>query len=230
MKKHIIYLCLIITGIFACNTEEVEVYTSPRYLFFQDSAKGLDSVVFSFSHYPGETTHDVSFYVALTGLPATEDLEYRLEVVDSLTTAHPEDYDLPNKLIFRAGAISDKLNIRCNNVREALKTQKVYVTFKIATNENFAPGLSGKQTIRVIFENIQSQPLWWDGDIEILILGKYTPEKFEHFIFATKINDLTGMSLSEIRELAMIFKVYLIKNNIMEADGITPMVDGVPAY
>lgn len=87
MKKHIIYIFLILIGILACNTEEIEVYSSSRYLFFPDSAKGLDSVAFSFSHYPGETTHNVSFYVALTGLPTTENLEYKLEVVDSLTTA-----------------------------------------------------------------------------------------------------------------------------------------------
>ena len=78
-------------GIFACNTEEIEVYSSSRYLFFPDSAKGLDSVAFSFSHYPGETTHDASLHVALIGLPATENLQYKLEVVDSLTTALPED-------------------------------------------------------------------------------------------------------------------------------------------
>lgn len=230
MKKHIIYIFLILMGIFACNTEEIEVYSSSRYLFFPDSAKGLDSVAFSFSHYPGETTHDASFHVALIGLPATENLQYKLEVVDSLTTALPEDYDLPEKLTFTAGATMDKLTIQCNNVREALKIQKVHVTFKIVENENFAPGLSGKQMIRIIFDNIQSPPLWWSGDVEKLLLGKYSPKKFEHFVFATKVNDLTDMSLSEVRELVMIFKVYLIENNITEEDGVTPMIDGIPAY
>lgn len=38
------------------------------------------------------------------------------------------------------------------------------------------------------------------------------------------------MSLSEVRELVMIFKVYLIENNITEEDGVTPMIDGIPAY
>ena len=102
MKKHIIYICLIIAGIYSCNTEEVEVYSSPRYLFFPDSSKGLDSVEFSFSHFPGTTTHDASFYIALTGIPANEALEYKLEVVDSLTTAEPADYNIPEGLLFPA--------------------------------------------------------------------------------------------------------------------------------
>ena len=84
--------------------------------------------------------------------------------------------------------------------------------------------------IRIIFDNIQSPPLWWRGDVEKLLLGNYSPKKFEHFVFATKVNDLTDMSLSEVRELVMIFKVYLIENNITEEDGVTPMIDGIPAY
>lgn len=230
MKKHIIYICLIIAGIWSCNTEEVEVYSSPRYLFFPDSLKGLDSVVFSFSHYPGATTHDASFYVALTGEPSTEALEYQLEVVDSLTTAEPEDYDMPKGLLFPANTTLDILKIRCNNARKALENQQVYVTFKIVANENFAPGLDGKQMIRVIFNNIASKPLWWSGDLEKFVLGKYSSKKFEHFVIATGVNDLTDASLSEARELAMKFKVYLIKNNIMEEDNKTPMVDGIPVY
>lgn len=230
MRKHIIYICLIIAGMYACNTEEVNVYSSPRYLFFQDSLKGLDSVKFSFSHYPGETSHDASFYIALTGLPAEEDLEYELQVVDSLTTALAEDYEMPQGLLFPAGETLSTLKIRCNGTREALKTQQVHVTFKIAANKNFSPGLSGKQMIRIIFNNIESKPLWWDGDLEKLILGAYSLNKFRHFIIATGRNDLTGISLSEARELTMKFKVYLIENNIMEDDGKTPMVNGIPVY
>ena len=116
MRKHIIYICLILAGICACNTDEVEVYSSARYLFFPDSSKGLDSVKFSFYHYPGATTHEVSFYVALTGLPLTEDLGYKVEVVDSLTTALPEDYEMPEG-VFHSCKKLDTLRIRCKNVR-----------------------------------------------------------------------------------------------------------------
>lgn len=230
MKKYIVYICMIVAGVWACNTEEVEMYSAARYLFFPDSLKGLDSVVFSFSHYPGETTHDAMFYVALTGVPTTEDLEYKLEVVDSLTTALPEDYELPNPLVFKAGRMLDTLKIRCKNVREVLKTQKVRAAFRIVSNENFSPGLFNHQVVRIIFDNIPSKPLWWTGDIEKFILGEYSAKKFEHFVIATKVNDLTGKSLSEARDLTMKFKVYLIKNNIMEEDGETPMVDGIPVY
>ncbi|MCR9013146.1 DUF4843 domain-containing protein [Gabonibacter chumensis] len=231
MKKYI-SICLILTAIlWACNTEEVPLYETQRYLFFPDSAKGLDSCYFSFSHYPGKTEKEVTFYVALTGDTLAEPLEYKLRVVDTLTTALPQDYVLPTRLTFAAGKTIDVLKITCKNTREELKTQKVYVTFVLEPNENFKPSLYNQQKIRIIFDNISSAPLWWSGELERYVLGEYSPKKFECFILANEgLNDLTGMSLSEAREYAMKLKQYCIDNNIMEEDNKTPMVDGIPVY
>lgn len=230
MKRIVLYIFLILAGLWACNMDDVEVYTSQRYLFFPDSSKGLDSVKFSFSHYPGDNIHEVEFYVALTGIPSIEDLVYRVEVVDSLTTALPEDYETPENLLFAAGKTIDMMKIRCKNTRKELENKEVVLTLRIVANENFQPGLTGKQTVKIIFNNIKSQPLWWSGELEKYILGKYSDKKFEHLVLATKVNDWSGLSLSEARDLTMKFKVYLIENDIMEEDGVTPMVDGVPCY
>lgn len=229
MKNYILFFAMIL-GAISCTEDNVEVYSAARYLFFPNSTKGVDTIAFSFSHYPGETSREVAFPIALTGLPLDEALEYKLEVVDSLTTASPEDYELEAPLVFAANLTVDTLRIVCNNVREELKTNKVQVTYRIVANENFSPGLSGKQMVRVIFENIESAPLWWNGDVEKLLLGKWSAKKFEHFVIATGENDCTGMSMSEIRGLTMIFKKYLIENDIKEEDNVTPMIDGIPAY
>ncbi len=229
MKKYILFFAMVL-GVVSCTKDEVDVYSAARYLFFPNSTLGVDTIAFSFSHYPGETSKEVAFPIALTGLPLDEALEYKLELVDSLTTALPDDYELATPLMFAANLTVDTLRIVCKNVREELKTQKVQVTYRIVANENFSPGLSGKQMVRVVFENIESKPLWWNGDVEKLLLGKWSPKKFEHFVIATDENDCTGMSMSEIRGLTMIFKKYLIENDIKEEDNVTPMVDGIPAY
>ena len=229
MKNYILFFAMIL-GAISCTKDEVEVYSAGRYLYFPNSKNGVDTVAFSFSHYPGVREREVAFPIALTGNPLSEPLEYKLEVVDSLTTALPEDYELAEALMFSANVTVDTLKIRCKNVREELTSKKVQVTYRIVGNDNFTPGLSGKHMVRVVFENIVSKPLWWNGDIEKLLLGKYSPKKYEHFIIATNVSDLTDMSMSEIRELTMIFKKYLIENDIMEEDNETPMVDGIPAY
>lgn len=115
------------------------------------------------------------FTSPLQGLPLTEDLGYKVEVVDSLTTALPEDYEMPEG-VFHSGKTLDTLRIRCKNVRAELKTQQVYVTFKIVANENFTPGLAGKHMVRVIFNNIESKPLWWNGDLENSYSGNTIPK------------------------------------------------------
>ena len=228
--KQIAIVMLIFAGLWACNMDEVEVYSAQRYLFFADSSRGLDTVAFSFSHYPGDETHDVHFYVGLTGIPATEDLAYKVEVVDSLTTADPLDYEIPENLVFPAGQVISVMNVRCKNVRPELETQKVYVTFRLVANENFQPGLYGMQTVKVTFDNIKSKPLCWTGDLEEYVLGAYSDKKFELLVQFTGENDWSGFSLSQARDLTVQFKVYLIEHNIMEEDGVTPMVDGVPCY
>lgn len=229
MKNYILFFAMIL-GAISCTKDEVEVYSAGRYLYFPNSKNGVDTVAFSFSHYPGARSRDIAFPIALTGEPLSEPLEYKLEVVDSLTTALPEDYELAEALMFSANVTVDTLRIRCKNVREELTSKKVQVTYRIVGNDNFTPGLSGMHMVRVVFENIVSKPLWWNGDVEKLLLGKYSPKKYEHFIIATEVSDLTDMSMSEIRELTMIFKKYLIENDIMEEDNETPMVDGIPAY
>lgn len=227
MKKYIIAITLFI-GCWACSSHDIEVYHGERYLFFPDSAKDLNQYAFSFSHFPDLNERSIPFYIALTGPASDKDLEFKLVVVDSLTTAQPEDYILPENTVFGAGKTIDRVNITVRNSRPALSNERVYVTFRIAENNNFKPGLIEYQDIRITFDNIKSAPLWWTGDVERLMLGEYSDLKFEHFIRATGVNDLTDMELAEVRELVLRFKKYLYENNIMDEDGVTPMADGVP--
>ena len=39
--KQIAIVMLIFAGLWACNMDEVEVYSAQRYLFFADSSRGL---------------------------------------------------------------------------------------------------------------------------------------------------------------------------------------------
>ena len=63
----------------------------------------------SFSHYPGQNTVKVPFVLSLIGPTPSEDLEYKVSVVDSLTTAITGDYELPTSPIFRKERTSDTL-------------------------------------------------------------------------------------------------------------------------
>lgn len=213
----------------ACTTNMTEFYGGPRYLYFINE-EGADTAFVSFANYPGALSHEVPFTIALAGeLPHT-DLAYRLEVVDSLTTAGDADYKLPDQLIFRKDQTKDTLMITVKNENPVLEERSLQVTFRIVANENFLPGLAGKQEVKITFNNKKSKPEWWKGDLEKLILGQYSAKKMEQFILCTGINSLEGVDLSVARAYTLQFKRYCAENGIAEEDGVTPMVDGIPCY
>ncbi|MDE6451932.1 MAG: DUF4843 domain-containing protein, partial [Odoribacter sp.] len=91
MRNYILFgLLFFLFG--ACSTHTTEFYEGNRYLCF-DNEKGADTAFVSFSNYPGTLSHEVAFRVVLTGELTETDLEYRLEMVDSLTTAALSDFE-----------------------------------------------------------------------------------------------------------------------------------------
>ena len=74
MKKYILFFAMVL-GVVSCTKDEVDVYSAARYLFFPNSTLGVDTIAFSLSHYPGETSKEVAFPIALSGLPLEEALE-----------------------------------------------------------------------------------------------------------------------------------------------------------
>lgn len=228
MKNYILSgLLFLLLG--ACSTHTTEFYAGNRYLCF-DNEKGADTAFVSFSNYPGALSHEVAFRVILTGELAETDLEYCLETVDSLTTAEVSDYELPERLVFRKGMTVDTLVVTVKNGNPVLTDHSLQVVFRVMTNENFMPGLTGQQEVKITFNNKKSKPEWWKGDLQTLILGTYSPKKMEHFIIATGVNSLEGVELSVARAYVLQFKRYCVSNSLTEEDGVTPMVDGIPCY
>lgn len=77
-----------------------------RKIFFSKATifpkeNGQDTVNISFSHYPGQNTVKVPFVLSLIGPTPSEDLEYKVSVVDSLTTAITGVTNFPPSPIFR---------------------------------------------------------------------------------------------------------------------------------
>ena len=78
---------------------------------------------------------------------------------------------------------------------------------------------------------IISQPDWWNDDFAAAFLGDYSDEKYEEFIKATGVSDLSDMDNSEISALCRQFVYYLREkrdngSEVLEKDG-RPMLDGI---
>ncbi|MEG0500416.1 MAG: DUF4843 domain-containing protein [Rikenellaceae bacterium] len=208
----------------SCKKIEAEVFNGKNALYFPNEEK-KNSLNFSFSHYPGIDKVTAKFEMALIGNFLKEDKEYKIKVVDSLTTADKSEYKLLTSK-FKAGSEKDTLMIELTNTPR-LETQEVKVVFAIEENENFNIGYFNKLTVEVTFNAIQSQPAWWNDDIIDTYLGDFSIEKLSTFITATGLTTLEGMESWEMRKQCLIVKDYIAKENITEKDG-SPMV--IPCF
>lgn len=244
MKKNIIFSILFCTAFVCCalqgcSTEEVHTYKGRRSLYFKkyeynpETARNdirVDTANISFSHYIGESEITHEFTVCLAGDTLSQSLEYEL-VLDEETTAKKGQYSLPDKLIFKSGDIEDKLPITI--YKDKLEDgEEVLLRLRLIANDNFGLAFSLPENdytlVSLRFNNKVSKPLWWKGDIELAVFGKYSFKKFETIVAAN--SDFTtadGLSLSELRKIALRTKEYIKEHSITEEDG-SPME--IPMY
>lgn len=233
MKRNKTIQCSIIFSMFlmlglqvvtGCKTSDAELYSTGNALFFPNENR-QDTLNISFAHYPDKNAITAEFKLALIGKILDQEKEYKVKVVDSLTTATPDEYHL-HKLIFRAGEIEDLFKV--DLIKSArMSTQRVKVVFQIEENENFRKGYFNKLTVQAVYHSIVGQPLWWDASIVRSYLGVFSQEKFEAFYWATGESSLENFESWEKRNFCLLTKAYIAENGITEADG-SPMI--IPCY
>ena len=210
--KNYITIIAIVFALFSCSEKETMTYQSERYLYFTTSLDSADLSV-SFSHYPTSDEYKAGFEVNLMGNLLTEKANYRVSVVDTGTTALPEEYVLDLAPEVGANQLKDTLYVVLKKT-ERLSDGPVTLMIKLEEGNGFIPGLSRNRTVKVHFNNVESKPLWWEGDIISVYLGEYSPEKYKHFLIATQI-DATEIPVllkenpTKLRLLALEFKDYL---------------------
>ena len=239
MKRNIIGLlllsCVFLTmSLQSCDKQEVETFDSEHALFFDRWKKisdvkreRIDTVGYSFSHYVGKTELVHNFKISLIGNLLSEDTEYRVVVVDSLTTALPEQYTLPEPPVFHKGQSTDVFSVVLHKTG-SLKDKEVHLTLRLMENENFELGYVGYRDVKIRFNDKIVKPLWWTDDIKDAYLGEYSFEKFETIVLANEgFTTFDGLSDTEKRKIALNTKTYIARHGITEKDG-SPMF--IPIY
>lgn len=220
MKSHII-LIVSLPLFWACSEDKTYEYTSVRYLYFS-KPEVADSVTrLSFSHYPGEKEKVVYLNVALAGDLLAEEAEFQLAVDADSTTATSDQYKVALNHVFPARKTQHTIEVKLKN--DNLKGKEAILYLRIIENENFMPGLRKNRAARIVFDDIDSQPLWWTEEIEELFLGPWSAKKYAEFVLSTGVKDLTGYEFTEIRKLCLKFKNDIRIKGLTEENG-EPMV------
>ena len=220
--RYIIIILVAICVFAACSEDKFTTYDSTRYLYF---AKGItaDSITESFFFYPDETTHDIRLELLFAGDPVTENMTYRIEVDESLTTAvKGTDFDFESERIWQAGEERDTLVLKLIKTAK-LDNQMFRVVLKVSPTTDFEIGpTKNARSQRIAFTSKAIAPAWWDAHIARYYLGDYSDAKYAEFIEATGISDMTNFGPTELRYYALKLKYHLLK---LKNNG-TPVMDG----
>ncbi|WP_286359512.1 DUF4843 domain-containing protein [Gabonibacter chumensis] len=191
--------------LWACEQRKIELYNSPRYLSFETNEK--DTLYFSF-FFTLDEEYEYPVVVNLTGDLLEEDREFIVKV-DTASTLASDMFVLPERFVFRRGVVSDTFSIKLKN-HPLLRTEKLFLKLRLEESEIFLStgGVWSHSILSVT--DIAIRPSWWDERVvERFYLGTYSKRKFELFMEATGITDMSEMSDGERRIAALRFKHWL---------------------
>jgi hypothetical protein len=226
MKKSLLFAMALGVAFAACSKEEVPLYDTENVHFIEFVAPTEDTATFSFMFHPeveAGAAYDLAIPVKILGQANAKDREYKVTVVDSLTSAtEGTHFTMPEKFVFRAGLFEDTLFVKLHRTAD-LKTVKVTLGLRIENNNVFYAGQTTyRESIWVISDQI-SQPAWWTTyatdryeSVEYMFLGEYSDKKYGLLIEVTGVSDWTDLSTDERRVLALQLKRYLAKNIVYE--------------
>lgn len=215
----------------SCSVQEVDVFSgSERYVYFKRFIKDkdgknvrVDTAMVSFSHHYGVTEYVQNYYLGLVGQIPENDMEYKLQVVAEGTTATPEQYSIPEKLIFKGGQTEDILPVTIYKDKIAEGDERVLILRLVESDDlkvAFSNPNDSYTDIKFRFNNKISKPLWWDDTIAAVFFGEYSYKKYVTIIEANPgFNSIEGKNSAEIRQIAINAKEYIKKNGITEDDG-----------
>lgn len=209
MKKLYIFI-FIIAILSACSEEDTTIYGGDSHLSFSTDIS-QDSLEVSFYFYPGEEDLMIPVELSLQGGMFRENTPIKL-AVDTSSSALETNYTLPENPVFRAGMVKDTIFIQLHKTEE-LENRSYQLVLTLEETPDYKLGPKTLRYNKTIFSAIPARPEWWDETITNVYLGKYSRAKFELFMVVTEVGDLTGMSPSEIRALALKFKRHLKAQN-----------------
>ncbi len=194
MKKSI-YLLLLITAVLqtACSKDEVEVFDSNNYIYFNVDAKddeAYPSLSWTFTFMDASVKSDVyEIPVKFAGRYLDKDAMFEWKVVDSLTTAiagaHYEEI-APEEQTIQADKSEGVLKIKL--LRTADMQNKSYdLVLQLVANDNFQVGPVDE--IKITITDQLVRPDWWVYTPYERFLGTYSLMKLRLWLEFMGVED-----------------------------------------
>ncbi len=222
IKEFICLLSVIVTGVVGCKEAVIPTFSEKNLVLISSVDDVLvDSVEISATHYPGVDELSYKFEVELRGLMLESNTPYIVEKIDTIIGDDISKYITLVDPIFEKGAIKDSVEFNLN-IKDLPAGLRGAVIYQIKENDMIKPYREDMSYFTIWFNNVISQPAWWDKEIEQVYLGVWTAKKFELLVTVTGEPNFNELSANERRANARMLRDYVEANSITEDDG-TPM-------
>lgn len=219
MKPYIL-LSLLGLCLFSCSEDKIKPYWGEQYLYFSQLKDTEEkSVNVSFNNYPLDNELNVKIALRLIGDPFSNPVPYKIGIVAEKTTALPENYVLPEAPHFKANSATDELEVKL--IKTENLTEDVSLLLKIEPNDYFSGSIQHYDTIRIVFNNVESLPLWWDKEVTNVYLGTYSRAKYKALVQygGEEAVDFGNLNASQKRRCALRLKDAIALYGLKEENG-----------
>lgn len=92
---------------------------------------------------------------------------------------------------------------------------------KIEPNEYIAGSVKQYETIKIVFNAVESKPLWWNKTVERNYLGTYSLEKYKALVQygGEEAADFGNLNTAQKRLCALRLKQAIVDYDLREKDG-----------
>lgn len=160
IKKKIAYFSVIfccMAGMTSCETDYLAYDVNLKDGIYFDT----DSLNYQFGMQKGEQ-FEYSIPVHVMGTPKNYDREFRVELIDSATSAKPDlHYELPTSFTVPANAVSGNITLLLHRYLDPnLAQEPLTITFKLIENDHFQ--LVMGDICKLEFSDTElPRPRWW---------------------------------------------------------------------
>ncbi len=183
--SNICWAVALFLGLFASCKEEPYLWESEDYARIVGPevwTQGTDSMTFTFSVYPEDTTvFAVEAELFVQGKVADCDRAIALAIDEVRTTAAAGDYTMPEEVVLKAGEYRAGFEILLHRT-EKLKNEEVRLSIGIAPSGDLQGGVRSESTLTVVWNDRITPPANWSVLEEFF--GKYSDTKYR-FIIST---------------------------------------------
>lgn len=167
MKKYIYILSIFTALFYSCSeNDRIEFPDEESAIYFQLSEeygkKDLDSLSYSFA-FNDKVADTVSLQVKIMGNTMPHDRFFKIELIDSLTTAIQEKhYDvLESQYVIPADSIYGQVPVVIYNTDTLLKDSTFRMTFRLLESEDYSLGYENRLIAKLLFTNQLVEPGTW---------------------------------------------------------------------